>query len=62
MKDFDMEIPSKVESWEKKIWEDNINNELKKIACEDGIWMELVRDPKQWQPLISKCQYTLNNR
>jgi hypothetical protein len=42
-----METPSKAESWEKKIWEDNINNELKKIACEDGIWMELAVDRKK---------------
>jgi hypothetical protein len=39
--------PSKAESWEKKIWEDNINSELKKIACKNGIWMELAEVRKQ---------------
>jgi hypothetical protein len=34
---FDMETPSKAEAWETKIREDNINNELKKLACEAGI-------------------------
>ena len=42
-----METPSKAESWEKKRWEENVNNELKKIICEDGIWMELAGDRKQ---------------
>ena len=57
-----MEAPSKAESWEKNIWEGNIKNELQKIASEDGIWTELAADHKQWQPLISKCQYTFTLR
>jgi len=57
-----MEDPSKAESWEKNIWEDNIKNEIHKMVCENGIWMELAGDHKQWQPLISKCQYTLTLR